>query len=336
MTWSTAPGSTGWFYDTEASIYQFVQKHRALFSRHEPDANVGLVYSLPTHTWRHFPVFGLSSAQYQQWFVACALILEELHIPYEVNCWWHPLLGDDTVSLERLVRYKVLVLPGVDCFTDEQRVAVHKFQLRGGKVISLKCPKLYNEDAVMRNDSLTLAKKDHTLTEIAPDLLAGYIETTGNPSSGIMMGSTSVSKRLKSMFTKVVGEAGILETNAPATVWSNIWLTEEKKVLALHLVNGNIDAENDRFRIVENSQWKVRLPDGLSVKKAVIVSPDNPDKPEPIPVKVRDGWATVVVPEIESYTIVALFSGDAFEEAEEKARERREHMQSVIRGFQVV
>jgi len=335
MTWSTAPGATGWYYNTEASIYQFVQKHRALFSRRETCANVGLVYSLPTHAWRNFPVFGLSSAKYQQWFVSCARIMEELHIPYEVNCWWHPLLGDDTISMERLDRYKVLVLPGVDCFTDEQREAVHKFQLRGGKVISLKCTELCNKDAVRRNDNLTLVKKDHTLTEIAPDLLAGYIEATRDPSSGIIMSSTSVSKRLKSIFAKAMNEAEILETDAPETVWNNLSLTEDRKVFALHLVNGNIDVENDRFHSVENSQWKVRLPEGLPVDKAILLSPDKPDKPEPIPVKVRDGWATVVVPEIESYTIVTLFSGDAMEEAEEKARERREYMKSVIRGFQM-
>ena len=333
MPLSTAAGSSGWFYDTEARMGRFVQQHRALFARRDRCANVGLVYSLPTHAWRQFSAFGLSPAQYQQWFVAWAQLLEESHVPYEVNCWWHPLLGDDRVSLERLARYQVLVLPGVDCFSDAQREAVRAFQARGGRVISVACPTLYDADAVPRPAGQTLATPGGRLIEIKPDLLTRYAQANEKPSPETATQAQTVAKELQAMVARAVAEDQMLKTDAPSDVWSNVWLDDTRQVLALHLVNGNIDVEADRFRPVEGSRWRVRLPAGLAVTEAVAISPDEPSVTKPLSVEVANGWATVIVPRIESYTIVALYSGKALAAADHVAKARRTLWRaSVIRG----
>jgi hypothetical protein len=330
LPWATVAGASGWFYDTEASMCRFIQRHRALFSRRDRCANVGLVYSLPTHAWRHFPAFGLSPRQYQQWFGACAQLLEEMHVPYEVNCWWHPLLGNDIVSLERLSRYKVLVLPGVDCFTDGQRDAVSAFRSRGGRVISVTCPTHYDADAVRRNDGKTLVTHGKGLIEINPDILTRFAMAGENPASGNIRDIDAMKRKLQLIFTRAIGEDPELETDAPSDIWINMWMDNTRKVLALHLVNGNIDVENDKFRAVEGSHWKVRLPSGLSVTEALAISPDTHDDTESLPVEVTKGWATVTVPCIESYTIIALYSGNALKEAEKMSQDRRKQWHASI------
>lgn len=326
MPWATASGASGWFYDTEARLCRFVQQNRALFARRDRVANVGLVYSLPTHAWRQFPAFGLSSRQYQRWFTACARLLEETHVPYEVNCWWHPLLGDDRVSLRRLQRYQVLVLPGVDCFTDEQQEAVRAFQARGGRVIHVACPTWFNADAVSRPDDQALVARGERSFEIAPDLLTRYARTGEKAPAENSPDAQSTASELRTTLARAVADDRMLETGAPADVWANLWLDETRRVLSLHLVNGNIDKETDQFRPVEGSRWSVRLPAGFPADRAVSITPD--DEAEPcqarlLPVETSDGWATVVVPRIASYTAVALFAGETLAAANRATDTRR-------------
>ena len=323
MPWATAAGASGWFYDIEAMMCRFVQQHRALFARRQSCANVGLVYSLPTLAWRHFPVFGLNPDKYYRPFVSWAQLLEESHIPYEVNCWWHPLLGDENASMERLSRYKVLILPGVDCFSDDQRDAVRKFQANGGRVINLSFPELYNEDAIPRDPDQTLTVPGKNLFEIKPELLEYYISDSADHSSEGAEKRKRAVRKLQSIITAALAGDAMLKTDAHSDIWSNVWLDSNGKVISLHMVNGNIDEGNDQFRIVERSRWSVRLPEGFAVSEALVISPDESTASETLPVESGKGWATVVVPRIESYSIVALYSGDALVKAEQAAKLRR-------------
>ena len=334
--WATAAGASGWYYDGEAAMSRFVQRHREMFSRRDRVANVGLVYSLPTHAWRQFRAFNMFPKTYQQWFVACAQLLEEAHIPYEVNCWWHPLLGDDRDSLERLNRYQVLVLPGVDCFSEAQREAVRAFQARGGRVVSVACPTTYDADAVARPAGDPLATPGQRLFEIDPDLMTRYARASEKPSAQTAGEVQATAGQLQATLEKAVAGDRILETETPRTVWANLWLDDTRHVLALHLVNGDIDVAANRFRALQNSRWRVRVPAGLSVNRAVVVNPDEQDQARqatPLAVEVADGWATVVVPRLECYTMVAMFDGEALAAAADLAQARRAIWRaSMIRG----
>lgn len=335
--WATAPGSSGWFYDTEAHLCRFVQKHRALFARRDRSANVALVYSLPTHAWRSFRAFKLSSDAYARWYVAWAQLLEEAHIPYEINCWWHPLLGDDRVSLGRLDRHQVLILPGVDCFTDGQRQAVRAFQARGGRVLTVASSACCDADAVPRPAGQALAAPGDQLLEVDPELLTRYARAGEKPSPETATEMADASRQLQAILRRAVANDTLLETDAPAHVWANLWLDDTRQVLALHLVNGvngGIDVAADRFRPVGGTRWRVRLPAGLAVDRALAISPDESGDGETLPVEVAGGWATVVVPKVESYTIVALYRGNALTASANVAKARRAHWRASVIGCQ--
>jgi hypothetical protein len=332
--WATAAGASGWFYDAEAHLGRFVNRHRELFARRERCANVGLVYSLPTHAWRQFRAFKLTPGTYRHWFGVCARFLEESHVPYEANCWSHPLLGDDTIALARLQRYKVLVLPGVDCFSDAQRAAVRAFQARGGRVLSVATPKYYDADAVVRPAGDTLAAPGPGLIEIAPALLSRYspasVKNAPSPAE-----SQAAGVELQAILRRTLADDQMLDSNSPASVWANLWLDDTRQVLALHLVNGDIDVAADRFRPAEGSRWRIRLPAGLAVSQAMAFSPDGSREPaaaQPLPVEVAGGWATVVVPRLESYTIVAFYRGEALTAASHVAAARRARWRASLRG----
>jgi len=324
--WATAPKASGWFYDTEARLCRFVQQHRALFTRRDRVANVGLVYSLPTHAWRHFPAFGLSSTRYQRWFAACARLLEENHVPYEVNCWWHPLLGDDAPSLRRLDRYHLLVLPGVDCLTKAQRTAIRAFQERGGRIIHIPLPTLRDADALPLPPGETVFTDGELSFEFAADALTRYAQTGDKRPPSNDAAGRAATDELRTILTRAMAKNRILDADSPPDVWSSLWLDETRQLLALHMVNGHIDTDTDQFRPVEGSRWRVRLPDGLFVDKAVIVSPDaisEPDTARPVPVAIADGWATIVIPRIESYAVAVLFGGGTLANLNREADQRR-------------
>ena len=255
---------------------------------------------------------------------------------YEVNCWWHPLLGDDRVSLKRLSRYQVLILPGVDCFSDAQREAVRAFQARGGKVLSVACSTACNADAVPRPSGETLALPGESRIEIDPHLASTYAKAGDKPFAELPPETHEAGREMHKALDRALSGAKLLETDAPRDVWANLWLDDTRRVLALHLVNGGIEVQANRFRMVEDSRWRVRLPAGLEVNRAVLISPDECNErmeAKPLAVDVVDGWATVRVPRLECSAVVALFEGEALAAAEDLAQARRAIWRaSLIRG----
>jgi hypothetical protein len=324
--WATAPGSGGWFFDGEARVCRFVQAHRALFARRERYANVALVYSLPTQAWRKFKAFKLTPEPMLSWFAAWARLLEEAHLPYEIHCWSHPLLGSDRATLARLARQQVLILPGVDCFTDAQRDAVRTFQARGGRVLNVPCPRYFDGDAAPRLAGETLTAPGKSLIDIDPQTMTCYAQANAKPTAENARTTQAAAAQLTGLLRQALGSDALLSTTAPPSVWSNLWLDDTRQVLALHLVNGDIDLAADRLRTVAQSQWRVRLPAGLKVDRAVMLTPDAADEraaPRPLPVELSDGWATVRVPRVESYTIVALYADQSLAAADHLANARR-------------
>lgn len=325
--WATAPGASGWYFEREAALSRFIQRHRALFSRRDRVANTGLVYSLPTHAWRQFRAFNLSPEPYRQWFAAWAQLLEEAHVAYEINCWGHPLLGDDRACLDRLSRYDVLILPGVDCFSDAQRDAVRAFQARGGRVLSVACPVTCSADALPRAAGETLAAPGERLIEVDPRLITTFAKAGDQSFADLPPDARAAAGQLQLALDRALAGDNLLETDAPREVWANLWRDDTRRVLALHLVNGRIEVPANRFQVVDNSRWRVRLPAGLAVSRAAIVTPDaarEATEVTELPVTVSCGWATVVVPRLECSAVVALFDGDAMAAAEDLAQARRD------------
>ena len=68
------------------------------------------------------------------------------------------------------------------------------------------------------------------------------------------------------------------------------------------------------------------------VDRALAISPDESGDGDPLPVEVEGGWATVVVPRVENYTIVALYHGKALAASANVSNARRAHWRASLIG----
>lgn len=306
FTWATTTGASGWFFDTEAQVCRFMQQHRYLFSRCDSYANVGLLYSLPTQMWKRYAAFELNPEKTQKWFYAFAMALEEMHIAYEVNCWWHPMLGSDRIAMDRLQRYKVLILAGTDCFTKDQLNALQHFKDRGGHIITLAVEQLYDENVEPITSTVLAKGKDTTL--LSASLLTDY---------------DRFYKTIQPLLTKKLSDDNLIQTDAPREVWSTLQWDESQQLLSLHLVNGAINEKTDAFHPVKNSTWSITVPAGFPVDTARLIRLEDPEEQTTIPLRITNGKLRITIPLIEGYTIVSFYAGQALEEIAQKSRTRR-------------
>jgi hypothetical protein len=130
-------GREGWdrnFYEVNRSHARFVSENRVLFTDRTQIAKVALVHSLPSTFWRQFQSFTVPRDHLDQ-FTAAARFLEEEHIPYEILPLGHHDIFDDIPSLARLDNYSSLIIPGADCVSDRQALAISEWVRRGGHLV---------------------------------------------------------------------------------------------------------------------------------------------------------------------------------------------------------
>lgn len=140
-------------WKTYAQVAQFAGKNRGLFIDRQRVADVGLVYSITSTFWRQFSSLG-TDLEHTDNLYASARLLEDYKIPYEVITFGHPDVFDDQVALDRLDRYKTVVLPEVDCISNRQVKALIDFVQRGGKLV------LWGDKTGTRDEELNLRSRN--------------------------------------------------------------------------------------------------------------------------------------------------------------------------------
>lgn len=123
-------------YGAYRAFSRMLRAERPAFTDSEPLADVGLVYSLASFIWTDFGPAGLLPYERFDSWLAAATTLEDLGVPYEAVIFGHPLLFDDSAHLERLARYKALLLPYTPCISDEQAGALERFADSGGLLLA--------------------------------------------------------------------------------------------------------------------------------------------------------------------------------------------------------
>lgn len=127
--------------DELRSFIDFLWAHRRFLEPIETEADVrcAVVWSLPTRIWRYAPRWGIGrpgDTPLLDSFVGTTRLLREVQIPYEVIVFGHSLLWDDADQLERLMGYDAVILPGVECLSEEQSATIQEYLDTGGAVIT--------------------------------------------------------------------------------------------------------------------------------------------------------------------------------------------------------
>lgn len=252
-------------YHIQKKFAEFLNRERLLFLRRKSLANVGLVYSLPSFMFRNFTGLGLSDAS--ELMAKTARVLEDAHIPYDTIIFGKDGFWDDKESLDEISSYRLLILPGFDCISDKQIKALRRFVKGGGKVISIR-PETYKDDEfrnlgvsrlwdLIRDNKLPPERK--WLLEIERD---------------------DAMRILRDTVRDMSEEMAIVKTNAPPTVWLNVWQAENRNRIDVHLINYNLNFSQDRIEPVKDAKFSIRLPAGFSFDKILLISPEDENNKE--------------------------------------------------------
>jgi hypothetical protein len=203
-------------YEAIAIYAQFARTHKNLLTRvHRSDADVALVYSVPSFLYKVCSATQLYSGNmlFQRQMAhleGMGRALERLHVPYDVVVFGAPDYWNDDDLADTLSRYRVLVLPNVECMTGKQADSVRQFARHGGRVIV----------------SGDLAVRDERYRRHAPPLLSGGLD-----GREILLGDTPEAL-LRALRAKNRTEAGAhqrlaLNQTAPRTIVFRGWSKAE-------------------------------------------------------------------------------------------------------------
>lgn len=113
------------FNNTQA--YHFVKEHQGLLANHCPVANIGIYYSRPTRLfYRSAPPEG---DRFDASIKGVEKVLNENHLLYD-------FIPDDQLSLERLNKYSLIILPNVRCISDAETEIFKTFVQNGGNMLA--------------------------------------------------------------------------------------------------------------------------------------------------------------------------------------------------------
>ncbi|MFC1716049.1 hypothetical protein ACFL6S_20430, partial [Candidatus Poribacteria bacterium] len=150
--------------------FAFRQGHRALFDSrwNRPYADIAIAYSVPTMMYYNYqhgaaaaPVSALSGI---------ARALEEGHLPFAVEIFRHPEIHEDLVTLQELSRYRLLILPNLECLSDSQIELFTQYLQAGGTLGIIGQCGTKNEDNLSRDESpLERWKAAGKVVDILPD-----------------------------------------------------------------------------------------------------------------------------------------------------------------------
>jgi len=133
--WISGDGSVP---DELRSFINFLWAHERFLSDIEPSGDIALIWSLPTRIWRHEETWNIGSygdtPKFDS-FTGTASILREAGFTYDVLTFGHPRLWDDTIQLNRLSEYSIVILAGVESISDEQISALNTYIDDGGMVL---------------------------------------------------------------------------------------------------------------------------------------------------------------------------------------------------------
>ncbi len=282
--------------------YDWLDDVRFLFERRQPVANVAVVYSIPTMMWRFFPATGHWNSDQVASLSGIAEVLEREHVPYDVLIFGHPDVWSDEGLADRLANYDLLILPDVDCLSEDQIATLEAFVARGGRLLYTGALGRSDEDLMQRGPSQMAGLLDH------PNVF-GLSGTPGRDfyREAVIDRRNSNREReaIAAQVAELLGDDLALEASAPDTVSINAYTTGGG-LYCVHFLNLDYDVEDDTIAPTGPFDVRLRLPaDAAAQDHAVTVFGD--DGTSRAILAERDGsWLSVTMPGVETHAVLAV------------------------------
>lgn len=156
--WVAGDGSVP---DELRSIADFLWAHERFLSDLEPAGDIVLIWSLPTQIWRFEPTWNITDRETIDSFIGTSSILREAGYTYDVLTFGHPRLWDDSIQINRLNEYDLVILAGVDSITDDQVDALHTYLDNGGEIVCTDSVPTRDSMYKLRTDTEAIFARDN-------------------------------------------------------------------------------------------------------------------------------------------------------------------------------
>lgn len=282
--------------DKMTDYYRFRHEHRALYQPQssQPLSEVALVYSIPTMMYRNY-MYSVSPPLCAMAGIARAC--HEGHVPYDVVIFNHPEIQRDHWQLDALKRYKVLVLPALECLSDPQIATLTAYLQQGGTLAVTGACGTRNEDNLPRaQPPLAEWRKAGRVVDLRPD--QAYL-----PPRVVESEATALQARetLRDLRVALQGRDTIAG-DLPRLLWVTPW--QHQDCVSVHFVNYDLSWETGQATPTKPVDVTVTLPAGLTAQAAAWMVPGQPD--QPLAVKARGDQATVTIPAVRVYGVLVI------------------------------
>lgn len=233
-------------------------------------------------------------------------------------------------DLEKLSKYRALILPDSECLSDRQIELIRKFVMSGGGLVATELTSLYNERRERRRNSGLkdlFGVSDLANESQSPDALlsGGVVSSRAGKGRVVYLpeirpaiakeraaGVKASQNRwalpvnhqdINDAVLKALGGKGTLQTPISAFPYVTVELASQASEhrLILHLVNYN----HARTSRLHNLPMSITIPEGKKVGRIRMLTPDHPGKIEPVDWK-KDDNVSFTVPSLEIYSLVVL------------------------------
>ena len=245
--------------DICVSYAQFLKRNEGLYHDVEPCSDVAVLYSFASSIWDRTRLGG-EVIHWLQYYGICEA-LQDMNVQYDVAFMGDGEVLPDKLTVEDLLRHKVLLVPWCYSLSNAQVKKLKEYAYRGGRLVVAGKFATLDEGGKPREKDVRSDLKDAGAV-ILPDLdFEPFLE--GKEGKAV--------EAIRDSLKSVVGESSV-HVSAP---FIEAFLNRKGNDLHCHLVN--MDYGEYGFDEKKDVKVRIRVPDGLDLedRQVILLSPDR-------------------------------------------------------------
>jgi len=279
--------------------FRFRHAHRALFTDpgRQRHAQIAVAYSIPTLMYHDYQYSG--GAEPVTAYSGIGRAMEEGHLSYDMVIFNHPEIHADHTTLDELRRYKLLILPAIECLSDAQVMLITRYLAAGGCVGTIGACGIRNEDNLPRSTS---ALEKWRATGRVIDLMPG--QKFFAPRAAESPKNQQVLNAVIASIRQALGVRPILDGPLPRLLWAKSW-RHGQDLVSVHLVNYDVDYASGTARpTAPIRDFSLLLPPGAVADEAAWLTPDG--KRQPVILRRTGDRVELTLPAIHVYGVLVV------------------------------
>lgn len=282
--------------------WAFRHRHRALFTHRDRSrhAQVAVAYSIPTQMYAVYRA-NVQGPHFND-ISGIGRTLFEAHIPFDAFILHHPEIRADRWSAADLSRYRLIILPSIECISDEQIAQFAEYLQGGGTIAVMGQFGVRDENNTPRDDSALEHLRAHG--RVVQLLDGGNMHFNRATESDA---TRAIVEQVISEVRGVLGGETLLAGDLPRMLWATTWRhqVDGADLLSAHFVNYEVDFESASPTPTEGFEVAISLPaDMPDPEEATWLT----TKREPLALDLRceGGVAHVELPPVRIYGVLVL------------------------------